>query len=433
MTTLASFSLVRTPAQRANFYRLYWDVFGYGILQGSAIAFLSVFAAHIGASAFQVALLTSGPAVVNLAFSLPAGRWLEDKPTTRIAFITSLLHRAGYLVFVPLPWLVPPTVQVWAVPLTIVLMSIPGTILAIAFNAMFADVVPPEWRAHVVGRRNALLAVSSTATSLVCGQLLDRLDFPLNYQLVFAIGVVGAALSSYFLGRLRAPANLPPRVGRPLLDFARPEGSPRTGDALRPGIGLRFLARSGARGLLRVDLLRGPFGPLLAAYLAFYIFQYLPIPLMPLFWVNELKISDGEISIGNAVFYATMLLASLGLRSITARLGHHRVLALGAVFYGLYPLLNGLSQGALLFYVASLIGGAVWGVANGGLVNRLMECVPNDDRPAHMALHNLALNLGILSGSLLGPALAGWVGLRDALLISGGLRLLGGALLALWA
>ena len=49
-----------------------------------------------------------------------------------------------------------------------------------------------------------------------------------------------------------------------------------------------------------------------------------------------------------------------------------------------------------------------------------------------MALFNLALNFGILSGSFLGPALAARLGLRDALLAAGALRALAGVLIALW-
>ena len=41
-------------------------------------------------------------------------------------------------------------------------LSLPGTVLNVAFNAMFAGVVPPEWRAHVIGRRSALSAISVT-------------------------------------------------------------------------------------------------------------------------------------------------------------------------------------------------------------------------------------------------------------------------------
>ena len=43
---------------------LYGDIAWYGLLAGSTIAFLAVYAARIGASAFQIGLLTAGPAAV---------------------------------------------------------------------------------------------------------------------------------------------------------------------------------------------------------------------------------------------------------------------------------------------------------------------------------------------------------------------------------
>jgi predicted MFS family arabinose efflux permease len=269
------------------------------------------------------------------------------------------------------------------------------------------------------------------ATALLCGWLLDTLTFPLNYQLVFALGVVGAAMSTFYLARLRPVSQTPRRAGQPLLDLARP-GSFRFADAARSPLALRFLLRAPGESLFRLDLLRGPFGLFLLACLLFYTFQYTPIPIVPLFWVNDLALSDGIISVGNAMFYSTMFLGSLALSRLAQRWGHHRLLALSAALYGLYPWLNSVAVSAELFLLASVIGGVVWGVASGALVTRLMERVPTADRPAHMALHNLALNLGILGGSLLGPFLGDWLGLRTALGVSGFLRALAGLLLLLW-
>jgi predicted MFS family arabinose efflux permease len=91
-----------------------------------------------------------------------------------------------------------------------------------------------------------------------------------------------------------------------------------------------------------------------------------------------------------------------------------------------------LAQNAVLFWVTSVAGGLIFSALNGGLINRLMERVPEDDRPAHMALHNLALNLGVLIGSLVGPLLGGWLGLQNALFASAALRLAAGILLMMW-
>jgi MFS family permease len=419
---------------RRNSRHLLHDAAWFGVLAASSMAFLAVFATRLGASPFQVALLTAVPAAINLLASIPFGKWMEGRSLVRVTFRSSIWTRLGYLLLVPLPALAGGDAGIWAVILITALMSVPSTLLAISFNALFADLVPPDWRAFVVGRRNALLSVALTATVLASGWLLDHLDFPGNYQWVFAIGALGALLSSYHLGKLIAPSDdrLPPRVGQPLLDMG-PSGGSRPADAARSDSGLRFLTRAHGGRLLRLDLLRGSFGGFLLAYLAFYTFQYMPQAVFPVFWVRELKLTDGAIGLGSALFYLAMMGTSLGLRRVTGVFGHRRLLHVSSLFYSVYPFLTGLAQDATLFWVASFVGGAVWGLLNGALINRLMERVPEDDRPAHMALHNLALNLGILVGSLLGPVLVAGLDIQGAMLGAGVLRLLGGLVLILGA
>ena len=64
-------------AYRRNFNHLILDIAWFGVLNGSAVAFVAVYATRLGASAFQLGLLNAMPAVVNLLFALPAGRWLQ--------------------------------------------------------------------------------------------------------------------------------------------------------------------------------------------------------------------------------------------------------------------------------------------------------------------------------------------------------------------
>jgi MFS family permease len=110
---------------------------------------------------------------------------------------------------VPVPWLFTPFAGIWVIILITLLMAIPATLLAVSFNAMFLEATPANYRAEVVGKRNALLAVSMTLTSLVCGQLLDRVVYPWNYQIVFLIGASGALLSSYQLSKIKMAPNEP--------------------------------------------------------------------------------------------------------------------------------------------------------------------------------------------------------------------------------
>lgn len=397
-----------TEVDRRNFRHLYWDIAWYGVVAGSVAAFLGIYAARLGASSFEIGLLTAGPAIVNLLFSLPSGRYLQGRPIVRETFLSSVWQRAGFLALAPLPFLFNYRGQVWAAILITLLMAVPGTLLAIAFNALFAEVVPSNLRAQVVGRRNAIIAVVVTLTVLACGQILDRVDFPHSYAIVFLMGGVGAMVSSYHLSRLKANRQTP-EAG----ETARQNGQ-------KP------------RSLLRLSILSGPFGTFMLAYLLFYSFQYIPIPLFPLFNVNVLNLTDGTISLGSALFYTTMMLGSLALARLTAFRGHRFLLIIGAFLYGIYPAMLYFAHSDALYLAANFIGGAIWAILNGGLVNRLMERVPEDDRPAYMAVHNLVLNIGILAGSLIGPALGDWFDLRTLMLISAVLRASAGVLFIFW-
>jgi MFS family permease len=419
---------------RRTFFHLYLDIAWYGVLSGSAISFAAVFAARQGASGFQIGLLNAAPAIIAIMVTLPAGRWLEKRPIGPAVFWTSIFHRLVYLAWVFLPLLFLPEGQVWALIVLTLLMSIPGATLAVGFNAMFATAVPPEWRGRVVGTRNALLAISFMITSVVCGLLLDRLPFPLNYQIVFAIGFVGAAASSFHLWFVGRATNILPKGqqnGRHTLgEFARPGMARGWGDGLKAVVGLRFLTRGHGARLLRLEIWRGPFAPLLLALFIFHLAQFLAIPIFPIFWVRELALSDMAISLGNGLFYLAALLGSTQLGRLTEKWGNYRLTVAGAAVICLYPLIMALSWDATLFWVASFVGGFAMPLIGGALGNYLLERIPEDDRPAHLAWYSLTANAAVLGGSLLGPAIASLTSLRTALFVFVGLRAL--AAVAVW-
>ncbi len=428
MTRFSLLSPARpVPAEyRSNFLHLYLDIAWFGVLSGSAMAFIAVYAARQGANAFQIGFLNAGPATMNLLFALPAGRWLEKQSIGSAVFWASVFYRIFYLFWVPLPLLLAPQSQIWTLIGLTLIMSIPGVTLAIGFNALFADAVPPEWRGHVAGGRNGLLAITFIITSLLSGYILSHFPFPMGYQIVFGLGFFGAAMSSFHLWFVQPfpGGTVPPRVGRGLGDMARPGMIRIIGDGLRHSVGLRFLTRSGGLHLPRTEILTGPFGRILAVLFGFHLAQYLPAALFPLIWVNRLHLSDQEISLGTALFYVTVFLGSTQLAYLTRRLDNHRVTAIGAILMTTYPGLMALSHGFGLFIAASIAGGFGWALAGGALTNYILDKVPQDSRPAHLAWYNLALNAAILLGSLIGPFLGSKLGLSAALGLFAASRLL---------
>ena len=112
-------------------------------------------------------------------------------------------------------------------------------------NALFADAVPAEWRGHVTGVRNAVLSVAFMVASLVSGAILERLPFLTGYQIVFTIGFVGAAISSFHLAFVRplSDGRQQRRAWHRLGDLASPGGARSAIKGTRTSVGERFLAQ----------------------------------------------------------------------------------------------------------------------------------------------------------------------------------------------
>jgi len=75
------------------------------------------------------------------------------------------------------------------------------------------------------------------------------------------------------------------------------------------------------------------------------------------------------------------------------------------------------------------MGGTGWALAGGAVGNYVLEKTPDDSRPSYLAWYNMALQAGILIGSLVAPALSGWWGLTIGLIFAAGCRFLIGVLI----
>jgi len=402
---------------RPNFVHLYMDIGWFGILSGSSVNFLSVYATRLGATGLQIGLLSSMAAAMSLVLAIPSGRWLERQELNPAVFRASVWYRLGYLLWVPLPWLFQEQGQVWALIIIALLMAIPLTPLTIGFNALFAASVPPPWRAHVAGVRNVAFAIAFMISSLGSGFLLEHLSFPAGYQIVFGIGFLGAAMSSfhlYFVKPLQATA--PPLPSRPI-----PASIKR---ALSP--------RQQIRTAIRLDIWKTPYRTTLLLFLGFHLAQYLASPLFPIFQVRQLHLTDDQIGIGSSIFYLTVLLGSMRLSKVVQDFGHRTVTGISVAGLGIYPLLLALSQSPADFYWTSLLGGLNYAMLIGSYANYLLEEIPIEDLPVHLAWYNIILNASILIGSLSGPLMARWIGLGVSLLIIGLLRFLSGLAILKW-
>lgn len=419
---------------RSIFSFLYWDVAWFAITAGSSLAFLSIYAARLGATPLQLGMLNAGPAAVALLFTLPVGHWLQHHHIGRAVFWAAFLGRINMLLWVFIPILLPEDIQVQTFILIVLVMSVPGTALMVGFNALYAAAVPMEFRGHVAGYRNAIMSLIYIITSLSCGFILSRTPIEVGYPIVFAVGFVGAMLSTLQLWKLRHTSTTtitePQKIRGLIGDQARPADVRMSGMAMRANVGLRAFTRG--KNLLRAEVLRGSYGRILAGLFAFHFAQFLPIPIMPLFWVDELHFTDGEIGAGTAIFHLFVLLGSLHMARSSKRWLNRDMSAVGALVLSLFPLMTVFTPNFFVFAVTNVIGGIGWAIVAGALGNYLLENVPETNRPPYLAWYNLALNAAILVGSLGGSFMGERLGLEVSLIIAFVLRAASGVAIWRW-
>jgi MFS family permease len=304
-------------------------------------------------------------------------------------------------------------------------MSIPGTGIAIGFNALFAEVVPPEWRGHVVGIRNAVLSITTVISALLAGQILTWIKFPIGYQVVFVLGFIGAILSCLNIGMIHPVKNASRFQEEGNLKEASivPETNGENG--FLPGIIRSFKG-------LRFDILKGPFGTVILLLFFFHFAQYIAIPVFPIYTVNVLHFSDAILSLGSGIFSSAAFLGSMLFERISKKIGNKKTIGLGVALMSTYPAFIGLSHGEYLYFLASVTGGLSWAMAYGALFNYLLEYIPDFDRATHLSWYTLAFNAAVLLGSFIGPAIATITGPSTSLFIFAVFRALAGLAILRW-
>jgi len=392
---------------RSTIFHLIMDMGWMGVLSGTIGAFLIVYATRIGASDAQVGMLNAAPAMINILFALPSGRWMKGRKLSQIAFLSAAAGRIFYLPLVFLPLLVAPSAQVTTILVFTLIMGIPLTILNVSFTAMFAESVPAQQRAYVVSARNAIISITSLLFTIGSGRLLSLVPFPLGYQIVFGVGFLGAVMSTLHLYWIRKISVVPQ------VTAAEP---------IPPKQSVLTRLKTLDRKFLRVITL----------LFFFHIAQWLVIPVNPLFVVHELKLNDFQISLGGGLFNLVTFLVSFQVARVINRFGNRRSTGLGMVGLSLFPLILSMATDVNLFIVANLVGGVSWAVLWVAMLNYLYENSPEQDKSIYMSYYVLASNGSILIASLAGPMIAGWLGYSQALMLFAFLRALSGIFVLVW-
>lgn len=383
------------------------DAIGVGIA-AAASPFLPVFLARLGATSFQVGLLTAMPAMTGLFLSVAAGRFLQSRRNIVPWFAGArFLRLFSYALTGVVSFLAPQEYVVAAVLCLCAVVTVPQTVVAISFSVVMNAVAGPRGRYELLSRRWSILGLTTAITAAMAGQVLDRLRFPVNYQLVFVGLSLGSFMSYYYSSRIQLPR----------VEAERRVDGLSLGQRVKDSVHLirrerAFLSFAGKQSVY-----------LLGVTLA--------VPLLPLYYVRVVQASDAWIGVIQTAQTLIMLVGYYVWTRQTRARGSRFVLLCTTLGLALYPALVATTRRVEWIALSAGLAGVFQAGLDLVFFDELMKTIPPQYSATFISVASSVKHLARMAGPLLGTLLADRIGIGGALVVSAVLRLIGFGLFAL--
>lgn len=391
----------QSEIQKQNFRNVQIDAVGVSI-SNVAAPFLPVFLTRLGATNFQVGLLTSMPGITGLFLALIAGRFLQSRrdvvPWYSLArlFVISCYALTGLFTFIlSNEYAVIATLVVWA------FATLPQTVLAVAFSVVMNAVAGPEGRYALLSRRWAIFGLTSVVMTFLVTRTIDLVAFPRNYEIMFFGLSVGGLISFYFSRRIKLPPQTPPEVvpSRSIFDSTRNYFS---------------LIRS-----------QPAFQSFALKKFVYVSAVALGTPILPLFFVRDVKASDSQIGTINMAMTIVMLAGYFLWPWASRKYGGRFVLLATTLGMTFYPALTAATPNVNLIIIYAAVAGLFQSGLDLVFFDELMKTVPPEYGATFVSLAQSMQYFSAIVAPLAGTWLADSIGLGGALWVSAGLRLFG--------
>lgn len=387
--------------QKRNALYVQADAVAIGLANASS-PYLPIFLTRLGASSTQIGLLTTMPGITGLLFAIPVGRFLQSRRNMIPWFSGSrVFYIAGYTLTGLVSLLLPPEYSVLAILAVWALATIPQTVLSVSFSVVMNLVAGPHGRYELMSRRWSIIGITTAITVALAGQFLDRVVFPLNYQLVFILLSVGGLLSYFITIRIK----------------------------LREHVAVQQEASGDWRQQTRDYLALVRSQPAFISFvLKRFVFLFgftLALPLIPLYYVREVHASDAWIGIFSTSQTAVVLIGYIFWARQTRLRGSRFVLLITTFGVALYPFLVAQTRQVQLIAIISGVLGMFSAGVDLVFFDELMKTVPVEYSATFVSLAQSLGHLSSIIAPLLGTFLADQFGLPVALTVATVIRLAG--------
>ena len=387
--------------QKRNFRNVKIDAIGVSI-SNVAAPFLPVFMTRLGASNFQVGLLSAMPGMTGLVLAILVGRFLQTRrkivpwfSISRLMVISCYALTGILALLLPRSSMVASTLAIWA------FATLPQTALAVAFSVVMNAIAGPEGRYTLLSQRWAIFGLTTVVGTFTVTRVIDQVAFPLNYALMFLGLSLGGLISFYFSNRITLPDQT-----TPLLTVGR---SPR-----ETILSYRKLMHSNPA-----------FVSFASKRFVYFSALALSAPIMPLFLVWEVGASDSQIGSVTMIFTLVMLLGYFLWPWVSKRRGGRFVLLATTLGMAFYPALTATTHNVGSIMIFAGIAGLFQAGLDLVFFDELLKTIPEGYSATFVSVAQSMQYLSIIIAPMLGTFLSNYIGLGGALWFSAGLRVLG--------
>ncbi len=368
--------------------------------------FLGIDLIRLGASNFEIALLSALPPLAATVSNLGGARWLarqrEPKRAGAVMFLAARLAVLGFALLnlglgartKPAAW------RVVAMVVLVGLLNIPNAVGNLSWQALITGLLGASRRARALAHRSMVASLAGVTAVLLAGWWIrTRLD-PGAYSWLYLLGALAGVVEVVIFLRLR---------GNPVVQ--------RLPTDLRPAI----------HRLWR-DL---PYRAYTLACLPFYFGWLMAWPLFLRYQVSIAHATNLWIGIFTAVNALSAAAGNLIWSRIGDRIGPKLALPLAIGALAGVPFSYSFAPGFWGLVGTNALGGVMGGGVTLLLLVRLMEVAPEADRVVAMGIANTLIGAIGVTGPLLGILLLRFIPMPEIFLVPTALRFCGGlALLA---
>jgi len=181
--------------------------FGLGIGFGSFVAVIPLFLTGLTTSALLIGL---APAIHNVGWQFPqlfTAGWVSRARRYKPMMLWMTIHeRIPFLGMAAVAWFMPQIGAQWALLLMFPLMvwqGVGGGLAGNAWQSMITKVIPEDLHGTFFGTQAAAFNGLAGVSAILAGILLERLPYPQNFALCFALAAAALGISFLFISQTR--------------------------------------------------------------------------------------------------------------------------------------------------------------------------------------------------------------------------------------